>query len=236
MRKRKYHGAGTGPTRKVVKMNNIKTGPTRKRPNTIRINNNSLKKTGPIRKLQPREVQLSPKINNTWNNLPNLEPNLNNNQIWHSKPESSVNMKQQQQQQQQQPQITVSQDRIIIDGRIPTLQELWFEVFAAKRYTDIINHIIAGHPIDISTVPKDEDFMKDINNILVKPSTTKIVTLLKVPGSGRLLVKSLASIGIDSEFSKQLMDTYRQLSADNKVRLIDNLKSYARQYVARPPL
>lgn len=217
-------GGGTGPTRKVIKLNNkaSKTGPTRKR-NTIRVNN--ISKTGPKRKLG----KLNNRKNNL-NNIPNLEldPELTNNISTIEVLNFPVSTPKQH--------IIVNQGRIIIDGRVPTLQELWFEVFAQKRYDDIINHIIAGYPIDFSTVPKNEDFIHDINKFLIEPSTWKLTTLLKVPGAQKMFVKSLALFGVDSEFGKKLMDAYSQLSKEDRVRLINNLKSYASQYIARPPL
>jgi hypothetical protein len=254
MRKNKYRGAGfftrytnskpaTGPLRKTVKKNNnilnsstgprlqpkvgssdsergsASRGPLRK---TFKKNNNVVKSsTGPLRKT----------IRNN-NNVPSgpIRKGFKKNII-----QQPINMPVDVQIQNIPLNVTNIDNSDIIsaaDENTTTLQHLWNEVYGNGRYDELFDYVLAGKSIDFSTVPKDEGWIQDLKVYLIGPSASKIKTLMNFAPTRSLLSKSLGSLGIDKDFITILMNRYKQLSNDDKMKFIEHLKNYAEQYAS----
>lgn len=232
MRKNKYHGAGfftrnknvnSGPLRKTIRTHNISksaSGPSRKTirsDNVLKSTTSPLRKTirrnknkpssGPLRKTIKRNNVIPPPVELQIRNISlNVTKNNKNN-------------------------INIAEVESTAENPI-TLQHLWYELYGNNRYDELFDYVLAGGPIDFSTVPKDEGWLHDLNVYLVRPSTTKIKTLMNFAPTRSLLSKSLISLGISKDFITVLMDRYKELSNDDKMKFIEHVKKYAEQYAS----
>jgi hypothetical protein len=238
MRKNKHRGAGfftrnknskpaSGPTRKTIKKNNnivkSSSGPTRKTiiktPNVPMSSSGPTRKTiiktpnvpsGPTRKGFKRNIIQQP-VNNVVEmeiqNIPLNVTHINNSNI-------------------------ISASEPIKTDNTITLQYLWYELYGNGRYDELFDYVLAGKSIDFSTVPKDEGWIHDLKLYLIGPSASKLKTFMNFAPTRSLLSKSLSSLGIDNAFIKVLMDRYKQLSNEDKLKFIEHIKTYAEQYAS----